>query len=944
MLPLWIIDVREQSARRDEFQSLLGQIEHVCMSGGDTDCICTDSSQEDSAARIEGFYWYYNTINPSDYDIDFPDSGHSAADARATAQKFYNFQNDLVSHGQTFIRLLRNSNAHPDIKINIVVLGDLSEKFTRLVFPAVAGLLQKEKGRMLPNHIHQGMEVIGMLYIPSDINNRYVDERKSMLRTLREIDVQHRVNDMRGYDHMMFYQNVANRTECVYPLLSDKAVAEYLMQCLVHLYLACNDSHPLLSGTSSADVFYFSMGATSVHFDLQYEDQKTRFKMASEFIRAIKSDGDNRLLASPPQLIDDSEYLPDSFFRFESLSRLEVDEPREEPNPHPVRDFFSKKLKRYYYNSFLRYYSTNMMRHITDSIERNTRTALDTVATESNRTFTEASKRLFERISESFRHLSSSDGGIPAMSTLLKEFQDAISAKRKRIRNVLDVNFWRNIEENHVPRALSNDFMDYHDAYQADQAARSGDAEQNEIKKQAVNELNGILSREATFLSRIGRSLLLGIVGALAAIPILCSLSPFVSFLSDAYSDRYEWGAFFFVLPAFVQLISYLRYLRTKRRAVKRLHAIFLHDAFARVANRIEVEINRFYDKMTALAERYIQRCDLIRKELGNGLRMEESVKPLFPGSMFNQPLIAGRFGHKMLLPETEADDTEVRINYIRYPFKEVGKTEYFIFMNQNKDLVGGLFRDVALTEAVVRHIDENGVETLLSKDEQEEELMKLWEEHHAEFYVRLMKAVSDAILPRENDTVGEKLTHFCRGFADRADAMRAAVDFAVTNGEITSSSDREYADIKLNDERGRRYIVPFIATPFKTTQVDRFNPVYGKYIFITRWRCFEQLNLNRILPTEDFDEKMRIRQVFEAELAEKARVERSLAGDSPSDVFLREEGPEAGYSPRPSSLLLWSLCMEDSSTEWFRLFDSEQFAKAYSDKKIYRECLNQND
>ncbi len=934
MLPLWIIDIREKSDRRDYFQSLLRQIDHVCMSA---DC-------DNATARREGYYWYYSAIDPSDYNIDFPDRQHQTSDARATARKFYTFQNHLVSHGQTFIRLLRNSDAPADIKINIVVLGDLSEKFTRLVFPAIAGLLQKEKGRMLPHHIHQGMEVIGMLYIPSDINNRHVDERKSMLRTLREIDVQHHVGDMRGYDHMMFYQNVANRTECVYPMLTDKAVAEYLMQCLVHLYLACNESHPLLSGTSSADVFYFSMGATSVHFDLQYEDQKTRYKMASEFIRAIKSDGDNRLFATQLQLIDDDEYLPDSFFRFESLSRLEIEEPNDEPNPHPVRDFFSKNLKRYYYNSFLRYYSTNMMRHVTDSIERNTRKALDTVATESNRTFTEASKRLFDRITESFRHLTSSDGGIPAMNTMLKEMQDAMAEKRKRIRTVLEVNFWRNIEENHVPRALSNDFMDYHDAYQADQAAKSGEAEQTEIKKQAVNELNGILSREATLLSRIGRSLLLGIVGALAAIPILCSLGPFVSFLRDAYNDRFEWCAFFFILPAFIQLISYLRYLRTKRRAVKRLHALFLHDAFARVANRIEVEINRFYDKMTALAERYIERCDLIRKEVGTGLEMENAVKPLFPTTMFNQPLIAGSFGSETLLPENEVDDTEVRINYIRYPFKEIGKTEYFIFMNQNKDLMGSLFRDVALTEPIVRHIDENGMETLLSKEQQEEALRQLWEKHHAEFYPALIKAVTDAILPRENDTVGEKLTHYCRSLAGHADAMRCAIDYAVTNGEITSSADREHADVKLNDERAKQYILPFIATTYKTTQVDRFNPVYSKYIFVTRWRCFEQLNLNRILPMEDFDEKMRIRQVFAAELAEKARVERSQTGspaphpDRPSEVV------ERSYSPRPSSLLLWALCMEDSSTEWFRLFDSEQFANAYNDKKIYRECLNQND
>lgn len=991
MLPLWIIDVREKSVRRDEFQRLLGQIDHVSM-GAESDCQPShptdttgthdnsdsrhayaaqgphahdygengsahhtpenireeidrhDRVEADKNARIDGCYWHYSVIDASVYDLDFPTSGESGNEARSTAQKFYAFQSDLVAQGQQFIRMLRQSNAHADIKINIVVLGDLSEKFTRMVFPAIAGLLQKEKGRMLPHHIHQGMEVIGMLYIPSDLNTRHVDERKSMLRTLREIDVQHHVNDLRGYDHMMFYQDVPNRTECVYPLLSDEAIAEYLMQCLVHLYLACNDSHPLLSGTSSADVFYFSMGATSVHFDTQYEDEKTRYRMAAEFIKAIKSDGDNKLFNLPLHLIADDEYLPDSFFRYESLSMLEVDGQPEEPNPHPIHNFFARNLKRYYYNSFLRYYSTNLMRRITNTIERNTKNALDTVATESRRAFSDASRRLFDRIREALGHLSSSDGGIPAMTALLKDMQESVGEKRKRIRPTLKSVFWRNIEENHVPRAMSNDFMDYHDAFIEDQASKSGDIAQNEIKKQAVKDLNSILSRESTFLSRICRSTLLGIVGAIAIIPILCSIPSYVVDLGDVYANRYWWAAVFFILPAIVQCLSYLRYMRAKKRAIKRLHAIFLHDAFARVANRIEVEINSFYDKMTALAEKYIQRCDRIRKELGNGLKMEHRVKPLFPESMFNQPLIAGQFGSDTLLPESEADDTEVRINYIRYPFKEISKPEYFIFMNQHKNMVGELFRDVALTESVIRHIDDNGMETLLSKEQQEAELEKLWEIHHTEFYNHLQAAVADAILPRENDTVGEKLTHYCRMYPDRVGAMQCAIDFAVTNGEITSSADREYADIKLNDSRAEYYILPYISTTYKKAQVDRFNPVYSKYIFITRWRCFEQLNLNRILPTEDFDEKMRIRQVFSAELAEKARIERDRDKSDGSDGAFYASMENTGYSPRPSSLLLWALCLEDSSTEWFRLFDSEQFAKAYSDKKIYRECLNQND
>ena len=1001
MLPLWIIDIREKSVRRDEFQNLLRQIDHVCMpadlqSACDCQPMATDNDESispagtnpseiriaddasifpdeetapekakemlreeidrhdrheaDRNARIRGSYWYYSLIEPEHFNTYFsdeqdPTDEQAKKHAEETAAEFYRFQNEMVAEGQQFIRTLRKSNAPADIKINIVVLGDLSETFSRLVFSSIAGLLQKEKGRILPHHIHQGMEVIGMLFIPSDINTREVSERKSMLRTLREIDVQHHVNDLRGYDHMMFYQDVPNRTERAYPMLSDQAISEYLIQCLVHLYLACSDSHPLISGTTSADVFYFSMGATSVHFDTRHEDQKTRFLMANELIRQLKSEGSNELFSEQLRLFDRSEYAPDTFFSYESLSKLEgnpEDEDDEDhPNPHPIHNFFSRTLKRYYYNSFLRYFSTNLMRRITNTIEQRTRKALDTVATDSRRKFSDASKLLLERVREVFGKLTSSEGGIPAIINLLKELQTQLSDNRKRVRNIIDLNFWREVEEKYVPRRMSDDFADYHDAFVSDQRGNAGEAEQLELKKQAVKDLNSILSRETTMLSCICRCTILGIVGALAGVPLLCMLSPSVVDLGDVYENRLLWGIGLFLLPMGMQLFSYFKYLRAKKRAVKKLEAMFLHDAYARVANRIESEINSFYDKLSALAGKYIQRCEQIRKEVGRDLKEENAVTPLFPITTFNQPLIGGAFGIDTLLPDNEANDTEVRINYIHYPFNKVGAPEYFIFINQNKNLFGNLFLDVQMTESLIRRVDEQGEEYLVSKEQQEKELNILWQNHLKEFHIRLKEVIAESILPREHATVGEKLIQYCRSGSDRGDTMRPAVEFATINGELTSTSDREYADLKLNDARVESVIYPFLSATSKTAQTDRYNHAYSKYIFITRWQCFEHLNLNRLLPMEDFDEEVHIQMVYSAELKSKEKTNGSSFTDNQSDP---SDEKDLKYTPKPSSLLLWALCQESSSTEWFRLFNSEQFAKAYRDKLTYRKYLNQND
>lgn len=130
--------------------------------------------------------------------------------------------------------------------------------------------------------------------------------------------------------------------------------------------------------------------------------------------------------------------------------------------------------------------------------------------------------------------------------------------------------------------------------------------------------------------------------------------------------------------------------------------------------------------------------------------------------------------------------------------------------------------------------------------------------------------------------------------------------------------------------------------------QFDKYDRVYGKYIFISRWRCFEKLNLNRILPNEDFDEKARRQLVYEAEekakLEKKNKTEKAVVKIAPNPNVSVNPEERTHYIPYTSSLLLWALCPDDSSAEWFRLFESEFFAEAYADKNIYRKILNQND
>ena len=265
MLPLWIIDLTQDADRRKIFTDLLGQVKGVLTyeDGVLKEPNATHDfleSYEDNEKSRECIWFYSHIKNPfeSEKDLNAPFAADMATGVeeeveyhRQIANKLYkDFQEVVVKEGQKFIELLRRTSGHAYSVINICVVGDSTEEFSRLVFPSVAVMLQKEKGRILPHHVHQGMSILGAFYIPSDVNTFEVSIRNKIHKTLEEIDVQHNISTVRGYDRMLYYQNVQNRAENSYPLLNHEAEAQYLLQCLEHLYYACSEVHPLMNGVT----------------------------------------------------------------------------------------------------------------------------------------------------------------------------------------------------------------------------------------------------------------------------------------------------------------------------------------------------------------------------------------------------------------------------------------------------------------------------------------------------------------------------------------------------------------------------------------------------------------------------------------------------------------------------------------------------------------------
>ena len=214
-----------------------------------------------------------------------------------------------------------------------------------------------------------------------------------------------------------------------------------------------------------------------------------------------------------------------------------------------------------------------------------------------------------------------------------------------------------------------------------------------------------------------------------------------------------------------------------------------------------------------------------------------------------------------------------------------------------------------------------------------EEEDQKKWEDIKSQFSDNIKIAVGKEMRLRENPTVGEAiLYYFNSGKNRRRDILEPMMNYAATNGEVTSEYDTEFADIKCNKEGIIRLVEDYLPNGGRTNyQIEKSEEYtfFTKFFFVTRWRSFEHFSFNRILPREDFDKEIRKNRIWTKE-------------EEKTEENKQEE--KKVYKPIHSSLILWAVCPDKSSPDWFTLFDSKTINDALEYREIYRKYLNPKD
>lgn len=864
MLPLWIIDLNRDENLHLQFKQKIDSI---------------PGASEN---------WRYTTYK----DINFDDENW-----------FVDFVQELVSSGQQALRELKTIKPINDCCMNICVLGDTTQEYTLKFFSTTAAIIKKEKLRIIPGHIHQGINILGMLYVPSDIHNADFSKRQSVLRCLKELDVQHRVNLAAGYDRVMLYQDTQRRTAKVYPLLTEEQRMDYILQCIIHLYYVCDSTHPLLDGNSSDD-FFFSLGVGSLYYDTDEQDEKDIRLIGNEIIDALKEKGtvedkDHGISLFDLRMLSTSklfENLRITFNEPPSMASLGVTPPVK----HPVSDYSDKHLIALFYKAYLKYYPTNLLNKIVENIADSTKNFLENINTRMNDYYCQVSGILRDNIHKILRNsISPEVGCFQLLKNKLTALKEAIVRHRNTVEEDTEVELWAEIITKNVPQRLNDAFMDYHAAFTQDER-NTGASHCDQMKEEVTEKYVNMLKKEPTLLSVLVRSFLVGIIVVLAFMPIIEAMSPTIINLGNVKDWSFVWAFILFLIPLVIEFIIWSRREKKKRKLVDRLVAYYLHDSYARLVNRAKNNIYDFYDKLVSLCSEYDKRCDTIIAE--KEVIDETHVYKLeIPKTMFNQPVIDGECCGTPLFPDSEMNRNMLNIHGSTMRVDRVSKKHKYVLVQDFAGLFMQLFDGVKVYEGISRDPETNQI-IVMNEVQMQQDREKVWEDVKAKFHRDLVEQIKTVFVPRNDTTISQKLNVLAASHENQA-GFKLFASFCTANGEFIANDDKEFADIKTNNLAMREAFSRHLPLYTTACQVNE-DPMYRSFLFLTKWRTFEHITPSRILP--------------ETELFDK-------------DVF------DIWNKPPKSSLILYAL-LGNMSPQWYELFTPRALVEVPEACKIYKD------
>jgi len=922
MLPLWIIDLNQDELMREKLSSRISQL------GKDVSEYWTYSHIDKAVVKKVNEALEDSSRQDSEEDLAKKEESHPNPNNDSTEDNLElgsdewsaSFAKNIISLGQKFVENLYSGKPVNDGVLNICVIGNVSERTTLRLFTSVAALIKRLKSKIVPSHIHVGINIIGMLYVPYNINKESFYYRQMILRCFKELHIQHKVNSAAGYDKVMLFQDTQHRMEKVYGKLDNSQILDYIFQCLLHLYYVCDNDHPLIEGNNSNDDFFFSMGVGSLYYDTKDQDNKDAATTGNNLFATLKLKGKQESELVSFDLLSDNGLMPQSLIN-QLWNDIKPDEnirnkvEMTSPQPHPISDFMDDSLKRRFYGLYLPNYVEKLQRKIVSSLDRPIRFTIEKVNEILEDKLEKIKATIKNDIGTHVKSFNSQNGSIPMLKIGFVNFKKEMQDNRESLysKDTLKESYWENVFSAHDD--IKHYLIDYNAAYLSDAEEEQDTSRCDEMKNEAAKGLVSLLSNDSTILSRIGRAFLAGIVMVFAIVPLIELLSPNVINLGNVKSYSYVWGTLVFLIPMLLQYISFRKFHKKRKNYESALEAYYLHDAYAKLANRELSQIEYLYEQLIDLADKYISRCDKILETNDELFAIDKAEKGVIPITMFNMPLMGGKIADEEIFPDKSIDINTLKIDEDRIKLDHMKEHHYFTLIRKFNNDIAILFDNIEGPNPVNTNID--GSVTIMSKEQIDAENNKIWQDAKDKFVKNINTRIKELFVPRADKTVADKLLQYANDPVNNI-GFEKFVKFCSTNGEFTTNDNDIFGDIKTNNSRIERLFKTYM--PMKTTYQTYLHgepnyDFFNSYLFLTKWRTFNYITALRVLPEDDIEDK---------------------------DFAINNHFDEGDKNVPQSTLFLYSL-IGGTSSEWYQIISPDHFNSLLSEKGR-RDALKDNE
>ena len=602
MLPLWIIDLGSSAVSQQRLRSLL------------------DSTGE----SLKPFWHYFHFDETTVTD----EAGwKSLMDA-------------LVADG----RQCYNTFCKAGYKVGnfqIVILGAANEHLSQDVFAPLPGLLRDYLPKIVSDHANLGVEITGVLYIPSTINQQdSLSERTHAAMLLEDVNMLCQRLGSKHYNHVVAYQDVQYKGARFYAALDEEKRTDFLYQILTHLFFVSADSEKFFDKIGQ-DSGIFSIGAASLYYNSQQHRGRELKRLLDKLIVEYKdkANADNDYAKKiVDETLEENTLNPDTLSERlrEECCSLDIDlrKVEKEADPHPVWDFFRSRLFPTYYRSFLKYMPARLLKFL-QSLSYLLLARFSAILRKNRVTAISHLKAvLLSLYKKVYLDSAAPFASIAQMESVFSAAKVKLISKRAEV--VLSF-----LEIVPVPHYLRRDY----DLCMADEEGNRIPALMDKLKKN--------LKKEPVVLSLLVRCFLLGILLVFTVIPVLRVVSPNVVNLGEIATIEWLWIPVLFFLPLVINFfIKLRRHFRRIRRLKYRMLAATLLAANKRLSQLLMEEQGAFYDALVGECDVQLQRLDELRNRLC--VPEPEEGQNMIPQTLFNQPLLGGSFcGQKPVEDDT---------------------------------------------------------------------------------------------------------------------------------------------------------------------------------------------------------------------------------------------------------------------------------------------------